>query len=114
MPAGISSEPKRPVRPSSGPDGTDGVPERAPGTDGYLGVRPEDCPGQTGGDCRCLLGCGICRAPPRDGWALKVMGQEVPRGNWRRQQVTANDRGDKASNIRGNGLSSYEIVHIKL
>ena len=38
----IRSEPKRPVRPSSGPDGTDGIPERTPGTDGYLGVRPED------------------------------------------------------------------------
>jgi len=49
-----TSEPKRPVRPSSGPDGTDGVPERTPGTDGYLGVRLEDCPGRTGGDYRCL------------------------------------------------------------
>ena len=39
------SEPKRPVRPSSGPDGSDGVPERIPGTDRYLGAHPEDCPG---------------------------------------------------------------------
>ena len=41
------SVPKRPVRPSLGSDGTDCsiVPKRAPGTDGYLGVRP---------DCRCL------------------------------------------------------------
>ena len=30
------------------------VPERAPGTDGDLGVPPDDCLGQTGEDCRCL------------------------------------------------------------
>jgi len=86
------SEPKRPVRPSSGPDGADGVPERTPGTDGYLGVRPEDCRDGRAGTAG-VSGCGICRAPPCDGWALKVTGQEVPRGNWRRQQVTADDRG---------------------
>jgi len=37
---------KRLVRPSLGPDGTDG----------YLGVRPDDSPGRTCGDCRCLRG----------------------------------------------------------
>ena len=37
--------------------------------------------------------CRISRAPPRDGWALKVAGQEVPPGNWSRQQVKADDRG---------------------
>jgi len=40
-----------------------------------------------------VSGGGICSAPPRDRWALKVTGPEVPPGNWRRQQVTADDRG---------------------
>ena len=50
----VLSEPKLPVRLSSGLDGTDRVPERTPGTGGYLGVRPEGCRGQTCGDHRCL------------------------------------------------------------
>ena len=37
----VFSVPKRPVRPSLGPDG-------------YLSVRPQDSPGRTGGDCGCL------------------------------------------------------------
>lgn len=28
--------------------------DRAPAMDGYLGVRPDQCPGQNGGDCRSL------------------------------------------------------------
>ena len=34
--------------------GRTAVSGRAPGPDGYLGVRPDDCPGRTGGPCRCL------------------------------------------------------------
>ena len=40
----VISAPKRPVRPSSCPNGTDG----------YHGLSPDDCPGRTGGDYRCL------------------------------------------------------------
>jgi len=57
---GVSdSVPKGPVRPSLGPDRTDG----------YLGVRPEDSPGRTGGDCGCLRWPNF-RATPDDGRAL--------------------------------------------
>jgi len=57
------SVPKRPVDPSLGPDGTDG----------YLGVRPDDSPGRTGGDCRCL-GWRNFWVTPDDGRALQVIG----------------------------------------
>ena len=84
-----TSEPKRPVRPSSGPDGTDGVPER---TGILASVRKTVRDGRAG--TTGVLGGGICREPPRDdGWALKVTGPEVPPGNWRRQRVTAGGRG---------------------
>ena len=52
--ADCCSEPKRPVRPSSGLDWTDGGCPMTLGTDGYQGVRPKVCPGRTGEDYRCL------------------------------------------------------------
>jgi len=45
------SEPKHPVSPSSGSDGTDEYLKRL-WTHGYLGARPNDHPGGMGGVCR--------------------------------------------------------------
>jgi len=42
---GAVNVPKCPVLVSPGPDGTGGVPERAPGRNGYLGFRPDDSQG---------------------------------------------------------------------
>ena len=50
----VRSEPKRPVRPSSGLDGTDCGRPMTPGTDGYQSVCLKICLGRTGGDYRCL------------------------------------------------------------
>ena len=65
-----------------GPDGTDGSPERAPGTDGYLGVCPDNSLGRTGGDCRCLRWRNL---PGNSaGWAGPV-------GDWRALHVISED-----------------------
>jgi len=64
------------IHPSLGPGGTDGsiVPE-ALGTNGYLGVLPDDCRGRTGGDCTIGVSGGeICRVTPDDGQPLGVTG----------------------------------------
>jgi len=50
--------------------GRTAVPE-ALGTNGYLGVRPDDCRGRTGGDCAIGVSSGaICRVTPDDGQPL--------------------------------------------
>jgi len=45
----VTSEPKRPVRPSLAMGGTDCGLGWVPGTDGSCGVRPDGCPGRTVG-----------------------------------------------------------------
>jgi len=52
----LSSEPKRPVRPSLAMDGTDCRLGWMPGTDGGCGVRPGGCPGRTVGTAGVLDG----------------------------------------------------------
>ena len=50
------SEPERPVYPSPGLYGTGGSARKGAQTDGHLGVRLGECPGQTDGDRR-VSGC---------------------------------------------------------
>ena len=47
------------------------LPERAPRRDWYLGIRPDDSPGRTGGDCRCLRWRNF---PGKSGWRMGSQG----------------------------------------
>ena len=74
--------------------GRTAVLERAPGTDGYLGVHPANSPGRTGGDCRCLRwrnfpGNSGRRAGPTGNWR----GQQKAGKDCRRRTRTAEDGG---------------------